>query len=125
MSTAAGVGLAIVLAGAALSAPVVGRAGGWEAWLFLAIALSGFALAGIVAGRLRDDTPVLHGALGAATAYLVALVVGLVIVSIADRAISLVAIPVGAVAAVTAGVAGALVADGVHRRLRHHPARSR
>ena len=124
VGTAAGGGLAIILVGAALSAPLADRAGGWMAWAFLAIALLGFALAGAVAGRLRNDTPLVHGAAGAGVTFLVALAIGLTIASITDRPIALAALPIGAAAAVTTGVAGALTADALHRRGRHRPAGS-
>ncbi len=120
--TAAGAGLAIILPGAALSGLAAARSGAWVVWLFLAIIFAGFATAGLVAGRLRTDTPVLHGAAGAAGAFVVAAIVGLLVAAFRDRSISVVAVPLAAVAAVTAGVAGALLADRLHRRsIRHHP----
>ncbi len=114
--TAAGAGLAIILPGAALSGLVADRSGTWVVWLFLAVIFAGFATAGLVAGRLRNDTPVLHGAAGAGAAFVIAAIVGLLVAAFRDRSISVVAVPLAAVAAVTAGVGGALLADRLHRR---------
>ena len=52
-----------------------------------------------------------------------ALIVGLLIAAVRDNSISLVAVPLAALVAVTAGVAGALLADALRRRgLRRRPA---
>lgn len=123
--TSAATGLAIIVPGAALSGVVADRTGGWVVWLFLAVIFAGFGAAGMVAGRLRTDTPVLHGAAGAAGAFVVAAIAGLLVAAVRDRSISIVAVPLAAVAAVTAGVGGALLADRLHRRsVRQSPARS-
>lgn len=113
---AAGGGLAVILPGAALSGLLADRSGSWVVWPFLAIIVAGFLVTGLVAGRLRSDTPMLHGALGAASAFVVALVVGLVVAALRDRSISIVAVPLAALVAVTAGVGGGLLADVLHRR---------
>jgi len=120
--TAAGAGLAIILPGAAISGLVADRSGAWVVWLFLAVIFAGFATAGLVAARLRTDTPILHGAAGAGGAFVVAAIIGLLVAALRDRSISVVAVPLAAVAAVTVGVGGALLADRLHRRsVRHHP----
>lgn len=122
VATAAGVGLAVILAGAAVSGVLASRAGGLVVWLFLAVVVTGFASAGLVAGHLRSDTPMLHGALGAAAAYAIALLIGLVVAALRNRSINIVAVPLAALTAITAGVAGSLLADAVHRHtLRRHP----
>ena len=46
----------------------------------LAIALIGFGLAGYIGGRLRTDTPILHGGAGAVLAFVVAQAIGIAIV---------------------------------------------
>ncbi len=82
----------------------------------------GFGLAGLVAGRLRTDTPLAHGAAGAGAAFVVAAVIGLLLAAVRDQSIGLVALPVAALTAVTAGVGGALLADVLRRRgLRRQP----
>lgn len=117
-ATAAGAGLAIIIPGAVVSELVVDRAGSWLVWVFLAVIASGFGLAGMVAGRLRTDTPMLHGAAGALLAFVVAGAVGLAVAALRDRSISIIALPLAALTAVTAGIAGALLADALHRRAR-------
>lgn len=116
VTIAAGGGLAVILPGAALSALVAARSDGASVWLSLAVIVAGFTVAGLVAGRRRNDTPILHGALGAGAAFVIALTVGLTIAAFRDRSISVVAIPIGALAAITAGVGGSLVADLTRRR---------
>jgi hypothetical protein len=116
VALAAGGGLVIIAPGALVSEMVAGRVGGWVVWPFLALVLTGFTVSGLVAGRLRDDTPMLHGALGAAFAFLAALVAGVVIAALRDRPLSLAAIPLTALLALTAGVAGSLLADLGRRR---------
>ncbi len=116
VGTAAGAGLALILAGAAVSAPLASRTGDWVVWPFLALVLLGFAAAGSLAGHLRPDTPMLHGALAAGGAFIGALAVGLVTAAVTDRSLSVAAVPVGALAAVTAGVGGGLLAELVGRR---------
>ena len=73
-------------------------------------------VAGFVAGRLRPDTPMLHGALGAGLAFVAAQAFGLVLTALRDEPISWVAVPLTALLAVSVGVAGALASDLVHRR---------
>lgn len=117
-ATAAGAGLGVIVPGALASELVVGRAGSWLVWLFLAVILGGFGLSGLVAGRLRNDTPILHGVAGALIAFVVAATVGLVIAAVRDRSISIIALPLAALSAVTAGVAGSLLGDVLRRRSR-------
>ncbi|MEL6981534.1 MAG: hypothetical protein AAFO29_03835 [Actinomycetota bacterium] len=117
-ATAAGAGLAVIVPGAVLSGLIVDRAGSWVVWLFLAVVVAGFGLVGLVAGRLRTDTPMLHGAAGALIAFVVAAAIGLALAAVRDRSISIIAVPLAALTAVTAGIAGSLLADVLHRRNR-------
>ena len=113
---AAGAGLVLIVPGAALSALVADRTGDWAVWPFLALVLAGFGVSGAVAGGIRSDTPMVHGALGAAAAFAVALAVGLVAAVLRGRSISLAVVPLTLLLAVTAGVGGSLLVDLVHRR---------
>ncbi len=115
--TAAIGGTAVIAAGALLSGILRDQDGAWARWLLLIVALAGFAVAGVLAGHRRRDTPVLHGAIGAGLTFLVALAIGVAVTTIDDRSIEPSALPVTAVAAVTAGVAGALAADASSRRV--------
>lgn len=90
-------------------------AAGWV-WLFLVLILIGFTVAGYVAGRLRPDTPMLHGALGGLLAFVVAQVFGLVVTLSQGESVVWIAIPLTALLAVCLGVAGSLLSDLVHRR---------
>ncbi|MEM9561409.1 MAG: hypothetical protein AAGA93_02260 [Actinomycetota bacterium] len=115
--TAAIGGSAVIVAGALLSAVLRNRDAGWVSWLLLLVAIAGFGFAGLLAGRRRRDTPVLHGAIGAGLTFVVAVLIGVAVTTVDDRSIQPSALPVSAVAAVTAGVAGALLADASARRL--------
>ena len=123
--TAATGGLIVIVPGALVSGLVAERWPGWPLWLFLAVVVCGFAAAGFVAGRLRDDTPILHGSLAAALAFAVALAIGLGLASSRGQHVNWMAAPVTAVLAVTVGVAGALVGDRLHRSHRRREHRSR
>jgi hypothetical protein len=116
IAIAAGVGLAVIVPGALASGVLADQAGSWVVWLFLGLVVVGFTLSGVVAGHLRSDTPMVHGALGAAVAFLGALAVGLVSAALHDRSLSVAAVPLAALLAVTAGVGGSLLADLVDRR---------
>lgn len=115
--TAATGGLIVIVPGALASDLLADRWSGWPVWLYLAVVLVGFAVAGSMAGRLRADTPILHGALSAALTFLVTVAIGLALASARGRAISWAAVPVAGVLAVTSGVAGALLGDRLHRRI--------
>lgn len=116
IAIAAGVGLAVIVPGALASGVLADQAGGWVVWLFLGLVVAGFTLSGVVAGHLRSDTPMAHGALAGAGAFLGALAVGLASAALHDRSLSVAAIPLAALLAVTAGVAGSLLADVADRR---------
>jgi hypothetical protein len=113
--TAATGGLIVIVPGALLSGMLADRWAGWPLWVFLAVVLGGFGVAGFVAGRLRRDTPILHGALASVAACAVALAIGLVLASSRGQGIGWAAAPVTAVLAVTAGVAGSLLGDRLYR----------
>lgn len=114
--TAATGGLIIIVPGAFLAALLVtDDSAGW-AWPFLAVVLFGFAVAGYVAGRLRDDTPMLHGAISALTAFVVAQVFGIATTASRGGSISWATIPLTAILAVSMGVAGSLLSDQIRRR---------
>lgn len=123
--TAATGGLIVIVPGALVSGLLAERWTGWPLWLFLAVTIIGFAAAGFVAGRLRDDTPILHGFLSAALTFAVALMIGLALASARGQHVSWITAPVTAVLAVTAGVAGALIGDRIHRRHLHQRHRQR
>lgn len=118
--TAATGGLLILVPGALGAGLLVddGSSAAW-AWPFAVIILIGFGVAGYVAGRLRPDTPMLHGAVGAFLAYLVAQVLAAVAGLVDGGGLNWAAASLTALLAVTLGVAGALLSDVVHRhRLR-------
>lgn len=88
---------------------------GWS-WLFFFVILAGFTFAGYIAGRLRPDTPLAHGATAAFATFVVAQVFGLVTTVVRDDRISVVAILLAALLALSMGVAGSMISDRVHRR---------
>ncbi len=115
--TAATGGLIVIVPGALIAAQLFDRnSAPGLAWLFLALALVGFALAGYIAGRLRPDTPMLHGASSAFLAFAVAQIFGVLTTVARGATINLIAIPLTGLLAVSMGVAGALISDRVHRR---------
>ncbi len=116
--TAATGGLLLLVPGA-LGAALALDEGSSAAWalVFVLVILFGFALAGFIAGRLRPDTPMVHGAASAFLAFVVAQLVG-VVAGWADGVdISLAATVLTGVLAVTFGIAGALASDVVRRRM--------
>lgn len=93
-------------------------------WVFLTVAAAGFLLAGFVAGRLRLDTPLLHGGLAAMLAFVVAQVFGIVVVLARGDSIAIVTIALTALLSVTLGVAGGLISDWAHRRSKPAPTKA-
>lgn len=114
--TAATGGLIIIVPGAFLSRLVFNSGPQALAWVFLVVVLIGFGLAGYIAGRLRPDTPMLHGSVSALLAFVVAQVFGIIAALARGDSISWVVIPLTALLAASLGVAGALAADVAHRR---------
>lgn len=114
--TAATGGLIIIVPGAFGAGVLLDGGPRAVAWFFLAVAVAGFALAGVIGGRLRTDTPILHGGVGAALAFVVAQAIGIALVLGRGDSVSWVAIPLTGLIAVAAGVAGALGNDAWHRR---------
>ena len=114
--TAATGGLIIIVPGAFLSRLAFQDGPQAVTWLFLFLVLSGFGVAGYIAGRLRQDTPMLHGSISALLAFAVAQVFGIVSALARGDSISWIAIPLTALLAAMFGVAGSLASDVVHRR---------
>lgn len=114
--TAATGGLILIVPGAFIAALLPTDGSSIWVWPFLALVLIGFGVAGYVAGRLRDDTPMLHGAVSALVAFVVAQLFGLAAIASRGGSISWAAIPLTAVLAASMGVTGALVSDQVRRR---------
>ena len=114
--TAATGGLIIIVPGAFLSRLAFQDGPQAVTWLFLFLVLLGFGVAGYIAGRLRQDTPMLHGSISALLAFAVAQVFGIVSALARGDSISWIAIPLTALLAAMLGVAGSLASDVVHRR---------
>lgn len=119
--TAATGGLIIIVPGAILAGLLFDDGPQGLVWLFLTAILLGFGVAGYIAGRLRADTPMLHGSLSALVAFVVAQVIGIVSSTARDSTIDWVAIALTAVLAASMGVAGALLSDLVHRKTARVP----
>jgi CHASE2 domain-containing sensor protein len=117
--TGATAGLLVVVPAAIIANRALGgRASNGWVWLFLLVVMAGFGLSGVVAGRLRSDTPMLHGALAAALACVVTQVFGLIVAVSGDGSVSLLVAPLALLLAVSAGVAGSLAGDRFSRRRR-------
>lgn len=114
--TAATAGLLVIVPGAFLTSVVFRDGPAALSWLFLGLILAGLGLAGYVAGRLRSDTPILHGIVSALLCFLVAQAFGIVLTLARSESITWVAIPLTALLAGFFGAAGALLSDVVHRR---------
>ncbi len=114
--TAATAGLLVIVPGAFLSSVVFDDASRSLAWLFLAMIVLGFGLAGYVGGRLRSDTPIVHGLLSGLLCFVVAQVFGMILTLAQGDSITWVAFPLTALLAGFLGTVGALLSDVVHRR---------
>ncbi len=115
--TSATAGLMLIVPAALLSALLVGedrRPG--LGFIFVSIILLGFIIAGFGAGRLRSDTPMIHGALAAFACYAVVQIFGTLRILITGGDINLATYPMSAILASFCGVAGALFADWYGRR---------
>lgn len=115
--TSAIAGLIIVLPSAILSEAFVGDDGapGWTVFFSILI-LVGFVIAGFGAGRLRDDTPMIHGAMAALVCWAVVQFLGAVRRLIAGDPLNLAGYPVIAAIAMGAGIIGAMFAGWSGRR---------
>lgn len=114
--TAATGGLLVIIPGAFVSSVLLNNDATGLSWLFLCIVFVGFGVAGFVGGRLRPDTPMLHGALGGLLAFVVTQVFGLMTVLSRGGSVVWIAIPLTALLAISLGVGGALLSDIMHRR---------
>ncbi len=114
--TAATGGLIIIVPGAFGSRLAFDDGPQAVAWLFLVLVLIGFGAAGYIAGRLRQDTPLLHGSVSALLAFVVAQVFGIASTLARGDSISWIVIPLTALLAASMGAAGGLASDVVHRR---------
>ena len=101
-----------------ISAIVVDDDTGAALFVFYAVILASMLFGGFVAGSKRPDTPLSHGALAAATAYVVAQSVTLVVKVASGSALSSPVVYVfNLLLAACLGVAGALVADRRNARV--------
>ncbi len=116
--TSATAGLIIIIPAAVLSVIFVGENGssGWSI-LFVVAILLGFFIAGFGAGRLRDDTPMMHGSLAAMACYVVVQIFGAVRRLATGDPINLISYPLVLMIAATVGIAGALFADWSARKM--------
>lgn len=111
-------GLVVLVPAAILTEIFVdGSSGGALAFLFFAITMFGFATAGFGAGRLRSDRPMVHGMIAALAAWAVIQAFGVIKLLIAGDDITWLALPLTALIASSAGVAGAVFADWSRRKL--------
>jgi hypothetical protein len=116
--TSATAGLLIVFPATILSAWLVddSNSGGW-AFVFFAITMLGFAIAGFGAGRLRTDTPMIHGLAAAWATWAVIQAFGVIRRLATGDEISWLALPMTALIASAVGVAGAVFADWSRRNI--------
>lgn len=120
--TAATAALILIVPGALVATYLLDGATTAWAWLFFAMIVAGFVLAGYVGGRLQPDTPMIHGAIGALLACVVALVLGALIVIRRGDDLVPAAILIALLSSAASGVAGALLSDLVHRMQRRRTA---
>lgn len=115
--TSASAGLMIIIPSAILSAVIIGDDGAF-AWsvLFAFLILLGFFVAGFGAGRLRSDTPMMHGSLSAISCYVVVQVFGVIRRLVAGESINPISYPLFLMIAATCGIAGAVFADWSARK---------
>ncbi len=85
--------------------------------MFGVLVLFGFMTAGYGAGRLRTDTPMMHGALAAVACYVVVQAFGIVTSLARGNSLSPDKYILTVLLAAVMGVAGGLFADWYRRRL--------
>jgi len=111
-------GLLIIIPAALLASVSVGDRGRpiWSV-VFGVLVLFGFMTAGYGAGRLRTDTPMMHGALAAVACYVVVQAFGIVTSLARGNSLSPDKYILTVLLAAVMGVAGGLFADWYRRRL--------
>lgn len=87
--------------------------------LFMALIFLGFFIAGFGAGRLRNDTPMMHGSAAAMVCYAVVQVFGTIRRVAQGESINLASYPLMLIIAATCGIAGAVFADWSERKTAH------
>lgn len=85
--------------------------------LFFSLIILGFVIAGFGAGRLRTDTPMVHGLAAAWAAWAVIQAFGVIRRLASGEDITWQALPMSALIAATCGVAGAVFADWSRRNV--------
>ncbi len=98
-----------------------GGSGPWASLFFL-VTLFGFATAGYGAGRIRTDTPMIHGAAAAVLCYAIVQVFGIVTRLARGADLNPLTYPLTAILAAMMGVLGALFADWYRRKQARGPA---
>ncbi|MBV6508807.1 MAG: hypothetical protein JJLCMIEE_01873 [Acidimicrobiales bacterium] len=93
-------------------------------FFFLLIVLAG-AVGGFVSGRRAPDSPLLHGAVASASAYLLVQGIGVIRRLIAGDPLNWLSYLYLAVLMATCGMLGALLANHRNRQEREHPGRTR
>lgn len=116
--TAATAGLLLLVPAAIGAALLVDESNrGLWSFLFFAVTMLGFVIAGFGAGRLRTDTPMVHGLAAAWAAWAVIQAFGVIRRLAAGEEITWLALPLTALIAAAAGVAGAIFADWSRRNI--------
>lgn len=116
--TSALAGLMVIVPAALLSELVVGDEGGRPllGFLFVAVIVIGFVIAGFGAGRLRNDTPIMHGVVAAISCYAVVQILGLIKRLVVGDDINIASYVVSAILAGFCGASGALFAERMQRQ---------
>ncbi|MGH9185825.1 MAG: TIGR04086 family membrane protein [Acidimicrobiales bacterium] len=109
----AGVALVIGVPMAVIAQAVIAVTDDTPGWVpaLSAIILAGFVAGGFVAGSKRPDTPSLHGALAAVSAFLVVQLLGVVLIAARGDDLRPVAYGFNAFVAAACGTVGGLIAD--------------
>ncbi len=108
-------GLMIVAPVALLSALFIDANTFW-AFVFFLVTLVGFSISGFGAGRIRRDTPMMHGSLAGIATYVIIQLFGTLSRLVRGADINLASYPVLAILAGTCGVGGGLLADWYQRK---------
>ncbi len=105
----------IVVPAALISAVFIEANTIW-AFLFFLVTLTGFTISGFGAGRIRRDTPMMHGALAGIATYVIVQIFGVISRLVRGADINIATYPVLAILAGTCGVGGGLLADWYQRK---------